>query len=228
VHVWSVHGVGVLQFPLVSHFETPLPEHCTAPEAHTPTHAPDTHVELTQGVGVAHIPFEPQSCTALPEHPTSPGLHIPVHTPPMHKPMHGEGTPHCPAASHVATPLPMHVVCPVVHTPTHAPFTQVWFVQAVGALQTPAPTHCSNEFPTHWNVPRLQSSQAPFAHTGMVPAQVAWLCHTPFGVHTCTTFPMHRSCAWLHTPEQTCATQVWSLQSVSAPQPGLHPPCGSQ
>jgi hypothetical protein len=88
-----VHAEGAPHCPLVLHVATPLPAHCVAPAAHTPTQVPATHVESTHTIGGPHLLSDVQISTALPEHWRVPCVHAPAHAPATHVPMHGEATP---------------------------------------------------------------------------------------------------------------------------------------
>jgi hypothetical protein len=50
------------------HVSTPLPEQVVCPGAHTPVHAPPTHVWPLHAVGELHVPLEVHVSTPLPEH----------------------------------------------------------------------------------------------------------------------------------------------------------------
>ena len=54
---------------------TPLPEHCVAPGAQTPVHAPLTQAWLVQATAGPRCRSASQVCTPLPEHCVAPGVH---------------------------------------------------------------------------------------------------------------------------------------------------------
>lgn len=64
---------------------TPLPvlAHCAWPGAHTPVHAPLTHVWFEQATAVPQAPPE-HVWTPLPEHVVWPGAQAPEHPPLLH------------------------------------------------------------------------------------------------------------------------------------------------
>jgi hypothetical protein len=74
------------QVPFAVQVCTPLPEaeHCAAPGAHTPWHAPLTHAWLVQAAAVPQVPMELHVCTPPVAHCVAPGTQTPWHAPPAH------------------------------------------------------------------------------------------------------------------------------------------------
>jgi hypothetical protein len=67
----------------MSHFWTPLPEHCRAPGEHEPVQPPETQLWL-QLTAEPQAPVSSQVWTPLPEHCVRFGPHTPVHAPIAH------------------------------------------------------------------------------------------------------------------------------------------------
>jgi hypothetical protein len=63
-----MHATGAPHAPLALHVSTALPEHCTAPGAHTPVQAPFTHAWFVHATALLHAPLALHVSTALPEH----------------------------------------------------------------------------------------------------------------------------------------------------------------
>ena len=73
MHVWFVHAAPFVQAPFVLHVSGVLPLQSCWSGAHTPTHAPPTHVWFTQATGALHLPPALHCCTPFSEHCTAPG-----------------------------------------------------------------------------------------------------------------------------------------------------------
>ena len=94
-----VHAEGAPHCPTALHVWTPLPEHCFCPGAHTPAHAPFTHVWLVHAEGAPHCPLPSQVCTPLPEHWVAFGVHEPAQVPAVHTAGHAAPLCHWPFVS---------------------------------------------------------------------------------------------------------------------------------
>ena len=83
VQVWvsGVHAAAVPHCPLELHVWTASPEHCVAPGAQIPVHAPETHADAVQVTGAPYCPLALHVSTPLPEHVVPPGAHTPVQAP---------------------------------------------------------------------------------------------------------------------------------------------------
>ncbi len=79
-----VHAVAELHVPFDWHDSRPVPEHIVCVGAHTPVHAPLTHVWLVHAVAELHVPFDWHDSTPLPEHVVWLGAHTPAHAPLTH------------------------------------------------------------------------------------------------------------------------------------------------
>ncbi len=60
---------------------------------------------------------------------------------------------------------------------------QVWLVHAAGAPHDPAALHVSVLLPEHCFVPGEHATQVLFRQAGVVPEQVACVCHVPLVLH---------------------------------------------
>jgi hypothetical protein len=186
-----VHVVWLTQLPAPPHVCVVLPLQLVWAGAHTPWHAPDTHVWLVQAAGGPHVPLAVQTSTELPEQVDCPGAHMPVHAPPMHVWfVHAAGAPHVPLAPQVCTPLPEHCTAPGEHVPWHAPDTQAELVQVTALPHVPLAVHVWTPLPWHRVCPGPHTpAHAPpmqvwFVHAAAAP-------HVPLALQVCTPLPEH-------------------------------------
>jgi hypothetical protein len=96
-HVWFAQGTGVPHIAgLPLHVCTPLPEHCTCPAVHGPTHAPLKQLPLGHASGLPHCPQPPHVSICNTEHCATPGVHTGADA--------HEHPPHAHAGVHVCDP----------------------------------------------------------------------------------------------------------------------------
>jgi hypothetical protein len=97
---------------------TLVPEHVVWPGAHSPEHAPPTHVWFVHAAAPLHVPSVWQVSTPLFEHMVCEGAHVPEHAPPTHAWFeHGFAFCQVPVGLHVCGCCPLHWICPCPHTP---------------------------------------------------------------------------------------------------------------
>jgi hypothetical protein len=79
-----VHATGEPHCPLAAQVSTLVPEQVACPGAHTPVHAPLTHVWFVHAAAPLQVPLTVQVWTPLPEQVVWLGAHTPEQDPETH------------------------------------------------------------------------------------------------------------------------------------------------
>jgi hypothetical protein len=204
-----VHDWPSMNWPPVPQTSAMVPsgEHCVAPGAQMPSHAPlFTHVELTQGEGVPATPVAPHNTSEFPVQVFEPGMQLPV------QPMaltHASPCGPCrlqltvlgfPVELQSVSIWPLHVMPGVQEPVQPTPLTQAWFTHVV-VVATPVALQLVSTWPLQ-AMPGAQLPAHPPLTTQAELTQGVAAPGTPPDPHATSELPVQVLVLGAHVPTQ--------------------------